>query len=161
MPKDPEPIEAAPANGEPFAEVEEVSPGLKYILERWKLTEDSPPNTALVIEGHVSTISVKWTLKRGHYASDSIDGMIVLQPDNLKCDLLVYHPQAEIIAARGDLGVVGEVFRQFGRMAGIKLQEVAKAHMQEVYPDIPEPQPTDSRVDAGKGGHFTTSTQSF
>ena len=156
MPRNDKDPELDQGDGDPFAS--EVSPALQYVLARWNLElEGAPENAVLVIEGRVTELSASWTMKRGNYQSDSMTAQMKLEPKNLKCDLLVYHPEAEIIAAKGDLGVVAEVFRQFGNMMGREGQKVMVTHLANVYP---EPEKEETRVAAGEGRDTASNQQS-
>ena len=126
-------------NGDPFAETD--NDALKYVLKRWDLI-DAPEGTVLVIEGRITEITTSWTVKEG----DWLNAKVTYEPMNLKCDILVYHPQAAIIAEKGDLGIVAEVFRQFGTMTGREAKRVMVAYQHKVYPEPPK----ETRISAGE-----------
>ena len=98
-------------------------------------------------------MTTSWTIKQG----DWLNTKATYEPTNLKCDLLVYHPQAAIIAERGDLGIVAEVFRQFGNMTGKESQRMMLVHLGKVDP---EPSKEGTRVDAGEGRDTASNQQS-
>lgn len=125
---------------DPFAD--EVSPALQYVLDEWHL-DDAPEHANLVIEGRITEMTTSWTIKQG----DWLNAKMTYEPMNLKCDLLVYHPRAAIIAERGDLGIVAEVFRQFGNMTSRESKRIMLVHQGKEYS---EPPPEGTRVEAGE-----------
>ena len=124
------------------------------MIDKWDLALE---NAVLVIEGRVTEMSATWSLKRGAYNSDAISGTMKLEPDNLRCDFLVHNPVAEILAAQGDIGIVGYVFHRFAHELGLKTQQIMVEHMQQVYP---EPPPA-TRVSAGERRETTSETDVF
>ena len=127
------------------------------MIEKWGLI-DAPKNAVLTIEGKVTEMSATWSLKRGAYNSDAISGTMKLEPDNLRCDFLVHNPVAEILAAQGDIGIVGYVFHRFAHELGLKTQQIMVEHMQQVYPEPPK---EGTRVSAGERRDFTRGTDVF
>jgi len=135
---------------DPFADYEDLSPELQYVLKGWHL-DDAPPNAVLVIKGDITEMSFSWTIKCG----DWLTAKTTYEPHNLKCDLLVYHPQAAIVAARGDLGIVAEVYRQLGNTTGREAKRIMLTYQGKHYPP-PEEEP---RVSAGEGRDTTSDQQ--
>lgn len=143
--------EVAKSSNDPFAD--ETSPAIKHVIDRWYL-DDAPENAVLVIEGHVTEMTTSWTIKEG----DWLNAKVTYEPMNLKCDILVYHPQAAIIAEKGDLGIVAEVFRQFGTMTGREAKRVMVAYQHKVYPEPPK---EGTRISAGEGRDTASETVEF
>ena len=111
---------------DPFAESED--PSILYVLKRWGEMGDS-----LVIEGRVEAMTATWELKRGEYNSENLRSHSRYLPDNLKCDIIIRKPEAEIVTAGGDIGIVGAVFRQFARELGNATFQLMVQHMDAVY----------------------------
>lgn len=118
-------------------------PAVQYILDKWGLVGDS-----IIIEGMVSEIYVAYDLKRGAYNSDSIRGHLKIHPDNLKCDFAIKHPQAEIVEASGDMGVVGQVVRRAFAELGLQMRLVLGDHFEAVH-NVQKESPKTVKIDAG------------
>ena len=136
MPQDERPTEGGREDGDPFEETTDEA--LRYVIDRWGYVGDK-----IVIEGHITEMTTSWTIKQG----DWLNAKMTYEPINLKCDLLVYHPQAAIITERGDLGIVAEVFRQFGNMTSRESRRIMLVHQGKEYS---EPSQEGTRVEAGE-----------
>lgn len=99
-------------------------PGILYVIERWGMVEDQ-----VVIETRITGFDVTWQMHRGNYQSDELKGRIKVETENLKCDIVIQKPTAEIIESEGDLGIVGQVYRRFVAEARLQTHEAMKDHM--------------------------------
>ena len=107
-------------------------------MERWNLEGDPE---VIMVNVRVTHLSASWTLKRGKYQSDSVEGTMSAMPPNLVVSVPVYKPLAEVKEAGSDLAILGEVYRKLMFELGLRTQQMAADHIRLVYPEIQEDKP--------------------
>jgi len=106
---------------------------LAHVIDNWTFLDNK-----LVIHGRVIEMAVRPSIRRSGLAGSSYDSdefplYAKLELDDLKCDIVIEHPEAEIVASGGDLAIVGAVARQFARTIELAAFEVMLQHEETVY----------------------------